>query len=59
LQQIAPETDEEVLWLIIGAPEELEFLQGSLSKMDLSPIYPQDPTQLLPELDGVRWPPKG
>ncbi|HEY5909754.1 MAG TPA: hypothetical protein VJA21_04030 [Verrucomicrobiae bacterium] len=29
----ANDTDPEVLWLIIGAPEELEFLQGSKSKM--------------------------
>jgi hypothetical protein len=26
----------------IGAPEELEFPQGSKSKFDLSPIYPED-----------------
>ena len=59
LRQVFNDTDEEVLWLIIGAPEELEFLQGSQSKMDLSLIYPQDPTQLPKELDGVIWPPKG
>ena len=58
LRQVFNDTDEEVLWLIIGAPEELEFLQGSKSKMDLSLIYPLDPTQLPPELDGVQWPPK-
>jgi hypothetical protein len=45
-------------WLILGAPEELEFLQGSRSPMDLSKIYPVDPTQLPPELAGVPWPPK-
>jgi hypothetical protein len=59
LRQVFNDTDEEVLWLIIGAPEELEFLQGSKSTgMDLSLIYPTDPTQLPPELDGVEWPPK-
>jgi len=47
------DTDAEVLWLIIGAPEELEFLQGSKSQMDLSLIYPVDPTQLPRELAGV------
>jgi hypothetical protein len=47
-----------MLWLIIGAPEELEFLQGSKSKMDLSLIHPVDPTQLPKELTGVQWPPK-
>jgi len=58
LRQVFNDTDEEVLWLIIGAPEELEFLQGSKSQMDLSLIYPVDPTQLPKELYGVTWPPK-
>jgi len=59
LRQVFNDTDEEVLWLIIGGPEELEFLQGSKSQnMDLSLIYPVDPTQLPKELDGVEWPPK-
>ena len=40
LRQVFNDTDDEVLWLIVGAPEELEFLQGSKSKMDLSLIYP-------------------
>jgi mannose-6-phosphate isomerase-like protein (cupin superfamily) len=58
LRQVFNDTDEEVLWLIIGAPEELEFLQGSKSKIDLSLIYPVNPSQLPSELDGVEWPPK-
>ncbi len=58
LRQVFNDTDTEVLWLIIGAPEELEFLQGSKSKMDLSLIYPTDPTQLPKELAGVQWPPE-
>ena len=57
LRQVFNDTDSEVLWLIIGAPEELEFLQGSKSLMDLSLIYPVDPKQLPKELDGVQWPP--
>jgi mannose-6-phosphate isomerase-like protein (cupin superfamily) len=56
LRQAFNDTDEEVLWLIIGAPEELEFLLGSKSKMDLSLIYPVDPRQLPKELAGVEWP---
>ncbi len=58
LRQVFNDTDEEVLWLIIGGPEELEFVQGSNSKVDLSLFYPQDPTQLPKELAGVTWPPK-
>jgi len=50
LRQVFNDTDAEVLRLIIGAPEELEFLQGSKSKMDLSLIYS---TQLPKELAGV------
>ena len=58
LRQVFNDTDDEVLWLIVGAPEELEFLQGSKSKIDLSLIYPVNPTQLPKELAGVEWPPK-
>ena len=58
LRQVVNDTDAEVLWLIIGAPEELEFLQGSKSQMDLSLIYPTDPKQLPKELAGVQWPTK-
>lgn len=58
LRQVFNDTDEEVLWLIVGGPEEKEFLAGSQSPIDLSRIYPQDPTQLPPELDGVEWPPR-
>jgi mannose-6-phosphate isomerase-like protein (cupin superfamily) len=59
LRQVFNDTDAEVLWLIVGAPEELEFLPSATSKPDLSLIYPVDPTQLPRELTGVEWPPKG
>lgn len=58
LRQVFNDTDTEVLWLIVGAPEELELLQGAKSKGDLSLIYPVDPKQLPKELAGVEWPPK-
>jgi len=59
LRQIFNDTDTDVLWLIVGAPEEPEFLQGSKSTgTDLSLFYPVDPTQLPRELAGVTWPPK-
>ncbi|PTX92845.1 cupin domain-containing protein [Spartobacteria bacterium LR76] len=57
IRQVFNDSDEEVLWLIFGAPEEMEFLLGSKSQMDLSLIYPTDPTELPKELDGVEWPP--
>ncbi len=59
LRQVFNDTDAEVLWLIVGAPEELEFLPGAKTKPDMSLIYPTDPTQLPKELAGVQWPPKG
>jgi mannose-6-phosphate isomerase-like protein (cupin superfamily) len=58
LRQVFNDTEDEVLWLILGAPEEPEFLQGSKSKADLSLFYPVDPTRLPKELDGVIWPPR-
>jgi mannose-6-phosphate isomerase-like protein (cupin superfamily) len=58
IRQVFNDTESDVLWLIVGAPEELEFLQGSKSQMDLTLIYPTDPTQLPKELAGVEWPPK-
>jgi len=55
VRQIFNDTETEVLWLIVGAPEvELEPHQ----KGNMSLFYPSDPTQLPPELKGVAWPPK-
>jgi hypothetical protein len=58
LRPVFNDMDAGELWLIIGAPEELEFLQGSKSHLDPSLIYPVDPKQLPKELAGVEWPPK-
>ena len=58
LRQVFNDTDAEVLWLIVGTPEELEFLPGAKTKPDMSLIYPVDPKQLPKELAGVEWPPK-
>ena len=58
LRQVFNDTDAEVLWLIIGAPEETEFLPGAKTRPDMSLIYPVEPTQLPKELTGVEWPPK-
>jgi mannose-6-phosphate isomerase-like protein (cupin superfamily) len=58
LRQVFNDTDAEVLWLIVGAPEELEFLPGAKTKPDLWLIYPVDPKQLPKEFLGVEWPPR-
>ena len=55
LRQVFNDTDAEVLWLIVGAPE-LEFEPGQ--PVDMKVYYPTDPTQLPKELAGVAWPPK-
>jgi hypothetical protein len=47
-----------VLWLIVGAPDEMELLPTAKSKPDLSVIYPVDPKQLPRELAGVQWLPE-
>lgn len=55
LRQIFNDTDAEVLWLIVGAPEaELEPHETGNMKL----FYPTDPKQLPEELKGVAWPPK-
>jgi mannose-6-phosphate isomerase-like protein (cupin superfamily) len=58
LRQVFNDSDAEVLWLIVGAPEELEFLPGTTPPPDMSLIYPTDPKQLPEELAGAEWPPK-
>ena len=50
------DTETEVLWFIVGAPEkELELGET----LDQQLLYPMDPKQLPKELDGVAWPPEG
>lgn len=58
LRQVFNDTDADVLWLIVGAPEETELLPNSPNKPDLSLIYPTDPTELPKELGNAQWPPK-
>jgi len=58
LRQVFNDTESDVLWLIVGAPEELEFLPDAKTKPDMSLIYPVDPRQLPKELAKVEWPPK-
>ena len=56
LRQVFNDTETDVLWLIVGAPEEAEALPGA--KTDTSLFYPVDTKQLPKELAGVEWPPK-
>jgi mannose-6-phosphate isomerase-like protein (cupin superfamily) len=56
LRQVFNDTDEDALWLIVGAPDaELEPHERKNSR---SLIYPVDPKQLPPEMNGVIWPPE-
>jgi hypothetical protein len=49
------DTESEVLWLVIGAPE-AELERGE--EHDKTRFYPIDPKQLPKELAGAVWPPK-
>jgi mannose-6-phosphate isomerase-like protein (cupin superfamily) len=55
LRQVFNDTAGDVLWLIVGAPEEIELLPGA--NADKSLFYPVDPKQLPSELAGAEWPP--
>jgi mannose-6-phosphate isomerase-like protein (cupin superfamily) len=55
LRQVFNDSETEVLWLVVSAPEaELEPHQVG----DMSVYYPVDPRQLPEELAGSEWPPK-
>jgi len=55
LRQVFNDTDSDVLWLIVGAPEK-ELEPGE--KLDEKLLYPVDPTQLPLELGDAVWPPR-
>lgn len=55
LRQVFNDTNAETLWLILGAPEELDLVTGP--NCDMSAFYPVDPGQLPRELAGTTWPP--
>ncbi len=55
IRQVFNDTEEEVLWMIIGGPEN-EIPKGE--KPDLSKFYPTDPKELPPELSDSIWPPQ-
>ncbi len=59
LRQVFNDSETDVLWLVVGAPEETEFLPGAKIEPDMSMIYPVDPKQLPKELAGAQWPPEG
>ena len=53
MRQVFNDTETQVLWLIIGAPEK-ELEAGET--LDQKLLYPVDPMQLPKELDGIAWP---
>src|SRR5438876_11155755 len=53
LRQVFNDTESEVLWLIVGAPEQ-ELAPGE--PLDEKLLYPVEPTQLPAELAGAAWP---
>lgn len=55
MRQVFNDTDTEVLWLMIGAPDK-EF--DSPENFDIKLFWPVDPKQLPKELEGAVWPPK-
>ena len=56
LRQVFNDTADEVLWLIVGAPEDtLNPSQENVRAL----FYPCDPKELPKELAGVIWPPLG
>jgi len=55
MRQVFNDTEDEVMWLIIGAPDK-EF--DSDEEIDMKHFWPEDPTQLPSELKDVVWPPK-
>lgn len=54
MRQVFNDTDSEVLWLIIGAPEN-ELEPGE--SFDIKRFWPVDPKQLPKEMEGSVWPP--
>ena len=54
LRQVFNDTNADVLWLIVGAPER-EVEPGK--ELDYKLVYPVDPKQLPAELAGSVWPP--
>jgi mannose-6-phosphate isomerase-like protein (cupin superfamily) len=54
LRQVFNDTDREVLWLVVGAPEK-EFEDDE--PRDMKAYYPVDPKQLPKEFGGTQWPP--
>ena len=49
LRQVFNDSDAEVLWLIVGAPDK----EVDSGQIDMNQIYPVEPTQLPAELKGV------
>jgi mannose-6-phosphate isomerase-like protein (cupin superfamily) len=53
VRQVFNDTEAEVLWLIVGAPEK-ELAEGEV--LDRNLLYPKDPMELPKALAGKVWP---
>lgn len=54
MRQVFNDTEQDVLWLMIGAPDDEVIPSEGGNPKD---FYPEDPTQLPVELEGCGWPP--
>ena len=59
LRQIFNDTDEEALWLVVGAPPEAATSTLDMSEEQLRWMYPDGPRALPPELGGGELTPPG
>ncbi len=58
LRQIFNDTEDEALWLVVGAPPELANTL-EMSEAQLRDMYPDGPRALPPELGGGQFEPPG
>jgi uncharacterized cupin superfamily protein len=55
LRQLFNDTDEDALWLVVGAPTEAVTSTLEMTEEQLAQMYPDGPKVLPPELGGGRF----
>jgi quercetin dioxygenase-like cupin family protein len=55
VRQLFNDTDEEALWLVVGAPREAFSSTLEMSEEQLAAMYPNGPKALPPELGGGQF----